>query len=176
MSTKHAATCTKTKTFSLLLVVPVIRKLPAASPSPWGTRDDGSRGTNASRVAARTASPAPTQSMLESMVRSCARTENRDAYCARTATSGLAMKMPRVAPATHSSRLSANRRRRKSSVLAPSAARMASSFSRRTVRARIRFATFEQAMMKTSTDAAMSTSNMVRAPEVSWSRNRVALI
>src|SRR5438046_375828 len=82
-STKHAATCTKTKTFSLLLVVPVIRKLPAASPSPWGTRDDGSRGTNASRVAARTASPAPTQSMLESMVRSSARTENRDAYCAK---------------------------------------------------------------------------------------------
>ena len=81
-----------------------------------------------------------------------------------------------AAPATHSSRLSANRVRRKAPVLAPSAARMPSSLSRRTVRARIRLATLEQAMTKTSTDAAISTSNMVRAPDVSSSRSFTALI
>ena len=57
---------------------------------------------------------------------------------------------------------------------APSAARIASSFSRRTVRARIRLATFEQAMMKTSSEAAISTSSTVLAPEVIWSRRSTA--
>ncbi len=56
--------------------------------------------------------------------------------------------------------------RRSAAVLAPSAARIASSPSRRTVRARIRFATFEHAMTKTSTDAASSTHSTVRARDV----------
>ena len=40
---------------------------------------DGSRGTNASNTAAVVARATPTQSMLESTVRSSARTENRAA-------------------------------------------------------------------------------------------------
>ena len=48
-------------------------------------------------------------------------------------------------------------------VLAPSAARTASSPSRRTERARIRLATFEQAMTNTTPAAASSTSRIVRA-------------
>ncbi len=51
---------------------------------------------------------------------------------------------------------------------------MASSPSRRTERARIRFATFEQAMTKTSADAASSTSRTVLAGEMIWSRSRTA--
>ena len=66
--------------------------------------------------------------------------------------------------------------RRSAPVLAPSAARIASSPSRRTVRVRIRLATLEHAMTKTSTDAASSTSNTVRASEVIWSRNSFAPI
>ena len=57
---------------------------------------------------------------------------------------------------------------------APSAARIASSPSRRTERARIRFATFEHAMTNTSADAASSTSSTVRAGDVIWSRSRTA--
>jgi len=64
--------------------------------------------------------------------------------------------------------------RRSAPVLAPSAARVASSPSRRTVRVRIRLATFEHAMMKTSADAASSTSSTVRAPEVICSRTACA--
>jgi hypothetical protein len=56
--------------------------------------------------------------------------------------------------------------RRNALDVAPSAARMASSPSRRTDRARIRFATFEQAMMKISADAAIRTSKTVRAFDV----------
>ena len=73
------------------------------------------------------------------------------------------MATPRMAPAPQSSRLSASSVRRSAPVLAPSAARMASSPSRRTDRARIRFATFEHAMTKISADAASSTSSTVRA-------------
>ena len=50
------------------------------------------------------------------------------------------MSMPSVAPAPHSRRLSASNVRRSEPALAPSAARTASSLSRRTVRARIKFA------------------------------------
>ena len=71
-----------------------------------------------------------------------------------------------MAPAPQSSRLSASSVRRSAPVLAPSAARIASSPSRRTERARIRLATFEQAMMKTSPDAASRTNSTVRAGEV----------
>jgi hypothetical protein len=81
-----------------------------------------------------------------------------------------------AAPAQQSRRLSANNMRRSAQVLAPIAARIASSPSRRTVRARIRLATFEQAMMKTSPEAARSTSKTVRAPEVISSRSILASI
>ena len=73
---------------------------------------------------------------------------------------------PRIAPAPQSSRLSASSVRRSAPALAPSAARIASSPSRRTERARIRLATFEQAMTKTSPEAASRTSSTVRAGEV----------
>ena len=82
------------------------------------------------------------------------------------ATIGRALSTPSAAPAPQSSRLSASSVRRNAPVLAPSAARIASSPSRRTVRARIRFATFEHAMTKTSTDAASSTSSTVLARDV----------
>src|SRR5256884_2083248 len=67
------------------------------------------------------ASSAPTQSMLESTVRSKARTEKREAYRARTLSSGRAMITPRAAPAVQRTRPSASRVRRKALVPAPSA-------------------------------------------------------
>ena len=73
------------------------------------------------------------------------------------------MTIASIAPAPHSSRLSARSVRRSAPALAPSAARIASSPSRRTERARIRLATFEQATTKTSAEAASSTSSTVRA-------------
>ena len=82
--------------------------------------------------------------------------------------------MASTAPAPHSSRLSASSVRRSAPVPAPSAARTASSPSRRTERARIRLATLEQATMKTSAEAASSTSSMVRAGEMIWSRRFTA--
>ena len=71
-----------------------------------------------------------------------------------------------IAPAPHSSTLSASSVRRSAPALAPSAARTASSPSRRTDRARIRLATFEHAITKIKPDAASSTSRIVRAGEV----------
>jgi hypothetical protein len=50
--------------------------------------------------------------------------------------------------------------------LAPSALRTAISDSRRTVRARMRFATFEQAIRKTSADAASRMSRTFLARDV----------
>ena len=70
------------------------------------------------------------------------------------------------APAPHSTRLSASSVRLSAPAFAPRAARTASSPSRRTERARIRFATFEQAMMNTTPAAASSMSRTVRAGEV----------
>src|ERR1700746_2080149 len=75
------------------------------------------------------------------------------------ATSGWALHTPTAAPAPQSKRLSASSMRRSAPVLAPSAARVANSPSRRTVRVRIRLATLEHAMMNTSADAASSTSS-----------------
>ena len=79
--------------------------------------------------------------------------------------------MPSTAPVTHNTRLSASSVRRRAPGLAPSAARTANSPSRRTERARMRLATFEQATMKTSAEAASSTSRMVRAGDTIWSRS-----
>ena len=70
-------------------------------------------------------------------------------------------------PAPQRMRLSASRVRRSAPLVAPSDARMASSPSRRTVRARIRLATFEQAMTKTRAEAARRTSRTDRARDVS---------
>src|SRR5258708_797809 len=121
-STNEAAIWTSAKTFSLRFAVPVMREVPLGSQNACTPLEDGSRGMNASRTAASSASPPATQSRLESMVRSSARTEYRDAYWARTATIGLARIMPRTAPALHSNRPSARRIRRRSIALAPSAA------------------------------------------------------
>jgi hypothetical protein len=89
-------------------------------------------------------------------------------------TIGRAMRMPTTAPAPHSTRLSASSVRRSAQDVAPSAARTASSPSRRTDRARIRLATFEQAITKTSQDAASNTRSTVRAGEMIWSRSPTA--
>ena len=175
-STNDAAIWVTAKTRSRRLVLPVIRGLPLPRPMPRDVPADGRRGTNASSTAATTASAAPTQSRLESTVRSSARTEKREAYRARMATIGCAISTPSAAPAPHSSRLSASSVRRSAPVLAPSAARIASSPSRRTVRARTRLATFEHAMMKTRPAAASSTSSTVLAFDVIWSRSRTALM
>ena len=127
-------------------------------------------GTKASSVAESSARPTPIQSMLASTVTSSARTEKRAAYCDSTATIGLAISTPITAPVPHSSRLSASRVRRSALARAPSAARTASSPSRRTERARIRFATFEHAITKTSAEAASSTRRTVRG----WRNDLVA--
>src|ERR1035438_5857470 len=87
---------------------------------------------------------------------------------------GRALSTPSAAPAPQSRRHSAKRTRRSAAVLAPSAARITSSPSRRIVRAKIRLATLEQAMMKTNPDAASSTQSTVRALDVIWSRRSTA--
>ena len=173
-STKDAAICVTAKTRSRRLVLPVIRRLLLDIPNPCDVSADGRRGTNAKSTAAMTASIAPTHSRLESTVRSSARTEKREAYRARIATIGRALSTPSAAPALQSTRLSANSVRRNVPVPAPSAARIASSPSRRTVRARTRLATLEHAMTNTSADAASRTSSTVRARDVIWSRSSTA--
>ena len=70
------------------------------------------------------------------------------------------------AKADGAQRKTGRKRRRNAPVLAPSAARIESSPSRRMVRARIRLAMFEHAMTKTKTDAAIRTNNTVLAREV----------
>src|SRR5207253_10718622 len=98
------------------------------------------------------ASSAPTQSMLESTVRSKARTEKREAYRARTLSSGRAMITPRAAPAVQRTRPSASRVRRKALVPAPRAARVVHSPSLGTVRAGIRLGALDQALLHQRAD------------------------
>jgi hypothetical protein len=143
----------------------VIRTPPLEMPIPVDASAEGSRGTNARSTAATSASDTPTHSSVASTVRSRARTEKRAAYRARMATMGRARRTPRSAPAPQSTRLSARSVRRSAPALAPRAARIASSPSRRTDRARIRFATFEQAMTKTSPEAARRIRRTVLAGE-----------
>ena len=119
--TKEAAIWVTAKARRRRVPPPVIRALPLDRLIPFGPSPDGRRGTNARSAAAASASPAPTHSMLESTVRSSARTENRDAYRARIATMGRALSTPSAAPAPQSRRLSASRTRRSAAVLAPSA-------------------------------------------------------
>ena len=161
-----AAICVTANTCSRRFVPVVRRVLPFERPKPLAASDEGSRGTNARSTAAASARLTPTHSRLESTVTSSARTEKRAAYRDRSVTIGRAISTPSTAPAPHSSRLSASSVRRSSHGRAPSAARTASSPSRRTERARIRFAMFEHAMMNTSADAASSTSSTVRAGDV----------
>ena len=165
-STNDAAIWVTAKRRSRRLVAPVMRRPPLESANPCDASAEGSRGTKASRTAATIARPTPTHSRLASSVRSSARTEKRAAYLPSTATIGCAIATPSTAPVPQRSRLSASSVRRSVAVLAPSAARTASSDSRRTLRARIRFATFEHAMTNTSADAASRTSSTVLAREV----------
>jgi hypothetical protein len=90
------------------------------------------------------------------------------------ATMGRALTTPSAAPAPQSRRLSASSTRRSAAVEAPSAVRTTSSPSRRIVRAKIKFATLEQAIRKTNPDAASSTQSTVLALEVIWSRRNTA--
>jgi hypothetical protein len=85
-STNDAAICVTAKIRWRRRVLPVIRALPFAKLSPLGEPDDvpdvpeeGKRGTKARITAATIASAAPTQSKLESTLKSSARTENREA-------------------------------------------------------------------------------------------------
>ena len=162
-STKDAAICVTANARRRRAVPLLMRSPPLDRPNPCEAAVDGRRGTNASRIDAARARPTPTHSRLASSVRSRARTEKRAAYRASTATIGCAIATPSSAPLPQSSTLSASSVRRSVDALAPSAARTASSDSRRTLRARIRFATFEQAMTNTSADAASRTSSTVLA-------------
>jgi len=76
-STNDAAICVTAKARSRRLVDPVIRTPRPAS--PCGESAEGSRGTNARRTDATSASATPTQRTLTSSVRSSARAEKRDA-------------------------------------------------------------------------------------------------
>jgi hypothetical protein len=78
-STKDAAIWVTAKIRWRRLVLPVIRTLPLARLMPFEASADGRRGTNAKITAATMASAAPTQSRLESTVKSSARTEKREA-------------------------------------------------------------------------------------------------
>jgi len=75
-STNDAAICVTAKIRWRRLVLLVMRAFPLDRPNP---PDDGSRGTYARITAATIASAAPTQSRLESTVKSSARTEKREA-------------------------------------------------------------------------------------------------
>ena len=162
-STNDAAICVTAKSRRRRFVPGVMRMLPAERPGPVAASADGSRGTNARSTAATTASTAPTQSSVASTVTSARapRSARRSAPARSPSAGPPGCRAPRPTP--QSTRLSASSVRRSAAGLAPSAARTASSPSRRTDRARIRFATFEQAMMKTSAEAASSTSRIVRA-------------
>ena len=82
---------------------------------------------------------------------------------------GRAISTPSSAPAPHSTRLSTSSVRRSAQGVAPSDARTANSPSRLTARARIRLATFEQAITNTSAEAASRISSTVLAGAVIWS-------
>ena len=78
-STKERAICVTAKIRWRRLVLPVMRAPPVARLRPWVVSPEGSRGTKARTTEATIARPAPTHSMLESTVRSNARTEKREA-------------------------------------------------------------------------------------------------
>src|SRR5882724_1874917 len=114
--------------------------------------------------------------MLKSSVISVARTEKREAYRASKFTIGTAMSTPANPPLPHKIKLSASSERRIAAGVAPSAERIANSDSLRTVRARIRFATFEHAITNNNPEAANKTHNTVDAFELICWCISVALI
>src|SRR5258707_1230644 len=77
--TKDAAICVTAKMGWRRLVLPVIRGVALDRLWPLDVSADGRRGTYARMTAATMASAAPTQSRLESTVKSSARTEKREA-------------------------------------------------------------------------------------------------
>ena len=88
--------------------------------------------------------------MLESTVTSSARTEKRAAYRDSTATIGLRDQHAEDRAGAAEQQTLGEQRAAQRAAPAPSAARTASSPSRRTERARIRLATFEHAITNTS--------------------------
>src|SRR5258708_8673533 len=90
-NTKDAATWVTAKMGGRGVVLLVMRTLPMARFMPFDGFAEGRRGTNAKITAATIASATPTQSMLESTVKSSARTEKREAYRARIVTKGCAI-------------------------------------------------------------------------------------
>ena len=163
-STNDAAICVTANSRSRRLVPDVMRTLPLDRPSPLDASADGQPRNEGQqhRRDERERDADPEQARVDGQVERANREarrvprQHRRPSAARSAT-------PRMAPAPQSSRLSASSVRRSAPALAPSAARIASSPSRRTERARIRLATFEHAMTKTSAEAASSTSSTVRA-------------
>ena len=77
--TNEAPICVTANSRRRRFVPDVTRTLPFDRPRPLDASADGSRGTNASRTAAATASATPTHSRLASIVKSSARTEKRAA-------------------------------------------------------------------------------------------------
>src|ERR1700739_1817130 len=90
-STKDAAICVTAKARWRRLVLLVMRTLPLARFMPFDALAEGRRGTNAKIAAETNASAHTTKSMLESTVKSNARTEKREAYRARMVTNGCAL-------------------------------------------------------------------------------------
>src|SRR5579859_7338316 len=111
-STKDAAICVTANMRWRRLVLLVMRTLPLTRFMPFDALAEGRRGTNAKITAATTASATPTQSRLESTVKSSARAEKREAYRARIVTNGCALITPSAAPAQQDRKLSANNIRR----------------------------------------------------------------
>src|SRR5215471_10545712 len=119
--------------------------MPLVSPSPLDVSVEGRRGTKARKNAAPSDKVRPIQTTLKSTVKSAALTEKRSAYFDSIVRIRAATSMPARPPLPESTRPSASSDRRKAAELAPSAAWIDNSASRRTVRARNRFATLEQA-------------------------------
>src|SRR5262249_1028163 len=156
--------------------LPVTRLMLLMSPSPLEVSGEGRRGTNARKTAAASDRANPIQSTLKSTVRSAALTEYCSAYFDSTPTIGRATSIPGKPPLRHRTRPSASSDRRKAAELAPSAAWTDKSDSRRTARARKRFATLEQAITNSRPEAPNNKYRMIVASWLIWSRSSLASI
>ncbi len=134
-----------------------MRMLPPASRSPPFARSEGSDGTNASSTAATRASTTLTHTRLTSTVISSARNENRAGVLREHANERPGQRGAKEGSGAAQQEALGQQRQPSAPASAPSAARSVSSDSRRTVRARMRLATFEQAITKISIDAPSST-------------------
>ena len=146
-------------------VRPRARRVPARAGGARGEEDGGDEGEGDAE---------PDEAEVER--RPWARTEKRDGVAAEHVDHGTARSSAATTPLPQRTTLSASRERRNTAVLAPSAERTASSGSRRTVRARTRLATLEQAITKSRPEAAKSTQSTVLARELIWSCIRVTAI